>query len=47
MERGAQGDFRASCPRFQGENFDRNLALVDAIRTIAAKGVTVAQIAIA
>jgi hypothetical protein len=33
---------RASSPRFQGENLDRNLALVDAIKTIAdAKGVTV------
>lgn len=47
-ERRAQGDFRASSPRFQDENLDRNLALVDAIKTIAdAKGVTVAQIAIA
>src|ERR1700730_13044987 len=34
-ERGAQGDFRASSPRFQGQNFDRNLALVDAVKTIA------------
>jgi aryl-alcohol dehydrogenase-like predicted oxidoreductase len=41
-------DFRGSSPRFQGENLDRNLALVDAIRAIAeAKGVSVAQIAIA
>ncbi|UVH59394.1 aldo/keto reductase [Variovorax paradoxus] len=41
-------DFRAHSPRFQGENVDRNLALVDALRKIAeAKGVTVAQIAIA
>jgi aryl-alcohol dehydrogenase-like predicted oxidoreductase len=41
-------DFRALAPRFQGENLDRNLALVDAIRAIAeAKGVSVAQIAIA
>lgn len=47
-ERGAQGDFRASSPRFQGENLDRNLALVDAIKTIAdVKRATVAQIAIA
>jgi aryl-alcohol dehydrogenase-like predicted oxidoreductase len=47
-EMGAQSDFRTSSPRFQGENLDRNLALVDAIKTIAdAKGVTVAQIAIA
>ncbi|MGR4866859.1 aldo/keto reductase [Caulobacter sp. LARHSG274] len=42
------GDFRAFSPRFQGENLDRNLALVEALRTIAqAKGVTVAQVAIA
>ncbi|WOJ91104.1 aldo/keto reductase [Methylocapsa polymorpha] len=47
-ERGSEGDFRASSPRFQGQNLERNLGLVDAIRTIAeGKGVTVAQIAIA
>ncbi|MFC4021371.1 aldo/keto reductase [Micromonospora sp. GCM10011542] len=41
-------DFRAHLPRFTGENLDRNLALVDALRAIAeARGVTVAQIAIA
>lgn len=41
-------DFRTHSPRFQGENVERNLALVDALRQIAnAKGVTVAQIAIA
>jgi aryl-alcohol dehydrogenase-like predicted oxidoreductase len=39
---------RAHMPRFRGENLERNLALVDALRTIAkTKGVTVAQIAIA
>jgi aryl-alcohol dehydrogenase-like predicted oxidoreductase len=44
----AQGDFRAYSPRFQGDNVDRNLALVEALRAIAAaKGVSVAQIAIA
>ena len=44
----AGGDFRALSPRFQGDNVDRNLALVEALRTIAAaKGVSVAQIAIA
>src|SRR5919202_5644912 len=44
----AANDFRAHAPRFQGENLERNLALVDALRTIAdAKGVTVAQLAIA
>jgi aryl-alcohol dehydrogenase-like predicted oxidoreductase len=42
------GDMRAHMPRFRRENLERNLALVEALRTIAeAKGVTVAQIAIA
>ncbi len=42
------GDFRAHSPRFQGENVDRNLALVEALRRVAnAKGITVAQLAIA
>ncbi len=42
------GDFRASAPRFGGENLDRNLALVEALRALAeAKGATVAQLAIA
>ncbi|MBP8532959.1 aldo/keto reductase [Streptomyces sp. MK37H] len=41
-------DFRSGAPRFQGENLDRNLELVEALRKIAdAKGVSVAQIAIA
>jgi aryl-alcohol dehydrogenase-like predicted oxidoreductase len=41
-------DFRAHSPRFQGENLDRNLALVDALRKVAdEKRVSVAQIAIA
>jgi aryl-alcohol dehydrogenase-like predicted oxidoreductase len=44
----AQGDFRAYSPRFQGDNVDSNLILVEALRKIAeAKGVSVAQIAIA
>jgi aryl-alcohol dehydrogenase-like predicted oxidoreductase len=44
----AQGDFRGFSPRFQGENLDRNLALAEALRTVAARlGVTVAQLAIA
>jgi aryl-alcohol dehydrogenase-like predicted oxidoreductase len=39
--------FRARSPRFSGENLDRNLALVEALRAIAdEKGVTVAQAAI-
>ena len=42
------GDFRAATPRFQGENVDRNLALVEALRAVAAaKGASVAQLAIA
>jgi aryl-alcohol dehydrogenase-like predicted oxidoreductase len=42
------GDFRAHSPRFQPGNVDRNLALVDALRTVAeAKSVSVAQLAIA
>ncbi len=47
-DREAQQDFRSRLPRFTGENLDRNLALVEALRQIAeAKDVTVAQIAIA
>ncbi|MEE1802683.1 aldo/keto reductase [Streptomyces sp. JV176] len=42
------GDFRATSPRFQGENLDHNLALVGFLREMAErKGATVAQIAIA
>ncbi|MGW0764382.1 aldo/keto reductase [Streptomyces sp. NPDC002676] len=42
------GDFRAFSPRFQGENLQHNLDLVEALRKIAEqKGVSVAQIAIA
>lgn len=41
-------DFRAHSPRFQGENLQRNLALVDALRAVAqSTGATVAQVAIA
>ena len=41
-------DFRSFSPRFQGENLDRNLVLVEALREIATtKGATVAQVAIA
>jgi aryl-alcohol dehydrogenase-like predicted oxidoreductase len=44
----APGDFRGFGPRFSGDNLDHNLALVEALRTLAEKkGVTVAQIAIA
>jgi aryl-alcohol dehydrogenase-like predicted oxidoreductase len=41
-------DFRSRAPRFQGENLERNLALVDALRGAAqAVGASVAQVAIA
>jgi aryl-alcohol dehydrogenase-like predicted oxidoreductase len=47
-ESAGKGDFRAMSPRFQGENIDHNLTLVEALRKVAqAKGVSVAQIAIA
>jgi aryl-alcohol dehydrogenase-like predicted oxidoreductase len=48
-ERSVQkGDFRSFLPRFRGENLERNLALVEELRSIAnAKGASVAQIAIA
>ncbi len=45
---GGGTDFRNYSPRFQGENLDRNLGLVEALRSVAeSKGVTVAQAAIA
>lgn len=41
-------DFRGHLPRFSGENLDRNLALVEALRRIAQEqDATVAQVAIA
>jgi aryl-alcohol dehydrogenase-like predicted oxidoreductase len=44
----APGDFRAHSPRFQEGNVDKNLALVEALRSLAeARGASVAQIAIA
>jgi aryl-alcohol dehydrogenase-like predicted oxidoreductase len=43
----AGNDFRAHSPRFQGENLERNLQLVEALRSVAeAAGATVAQVAI-
>lgn len=40
-------DFRGMLPRFQSENLDRNLALVEALRPIArGKGASVAQLVI-
>ena len=43
-----EGDFRRVNPRFEGENFDRNLELVERVTEIAAeKGVTPGQLALA
>ena len=43
-----EDDFRRRNPRFQGENFERNLELVERVREIAEeKGVTPAQLALA
>ncbi|MBS1855611.1 MAG: aldo/keto reductase [Acidobacteria bacterium] len=43
-----EGDWRRNHPRFQGENFTRNLALAGAVREIAAEtGCTPAQLALA
>jgi aryl-alcohol dehydrogenase-like predicted oxidoreductase len=42
------GDFRRHNPRFQGENFGKNLELVDKVNELAtAKGVTASQVALA
>jgi aryl-alcohol dehydrogenase-like predicted oxidoreductase len=47
-DRGGSSDFRAHSPRFTGDNLDRNLALVEQLRSVAAElGVSVAQVAIA
>jgi aryl-alcohol dehydrogenase-like predicted oxidoreductase len=44
----AENDFRRGNPRFQGENLDRNLQLVDEVRAVAgAHGATPAQVALA
>jgi aryl-alcohol dehydrogenase-like predicted oxidoreductase len=44
----AEDDFRRDHPRFTGENFTRNLDLVERVRELAAgKGVTPSQLAIA
>jgi aryl-alcohol dehydrogenase-like predicted oxidoreductase len=44
----AEDDWRRTNPRFQGENFDRNLALVFQVRALAAaKNVTASQLALA
>jgi pyridoxine 4-dehydrogenase len=47
-DRSAAQDLRRMSPRFQGENIDRNLALVDSLRAIADEiGASPAQVAIA
>jgi aryl-alcohol dehydrogenase-like predicted oxidoreductase len=44
----AENDFRRHNPRFQGDNFNKNLQLVDRVREIAsAKGVSASQLALA
>ena len=43
-----EGDFRRQNPRFQGENFERNMEIVERVREIAEeKGITAAQLALA
>ncbi|MGW1726712.1 aldo/keto reductase [Streptomyces sp. NPDC002306] len=43
-----EGDWRRTSPRFQGENFQRNLALADEVRALADEaGGTPAQVALA
>jgi aryl-alcohol dehydrogenase-like predicted oxidoreductase len=43
-----EGDFRKHHPRFQGENFQKNLELVERVKEIAdEKGVTAGQLALA
>lgn len=44
----AAGDHRRTSPRFQGENFTRNLQLVDRVKELADdKGCTAGQLALA
>jgi aryl-alcohol dehydrogenase-like predicted oxidoreductase len=44
----SEGDYRRLDPRFQGENFDRNMAIVARVRAIAqARGVSAARFALA
>lgn len=44
----AENDFRRVAPRFAGDNFDRNLALVEQVKALAAqKGCTAGQVALA
>ncbi len=47
-DRASGSDFRGRAPRFQGDNLEQNLALVETLRTIAEEiGATPAQVAIA
>jgi pyridoxine 4-dehydrogenase len=47
-DRNTGADFRSTSPRFQGENLDANLVLVERVRAIANDiGASVAQVAIA
>ena len=44
----AEDDYRRFSPRFQGENFDRNIKLVERVEEIAReKGITASQLALA
>ncbi len=44
----AANDFRRISPRFQGDNLERNLRLVDVVKTLAAaRGATPGQVALA
>jgi aryl-alcohol dehydrogenase-like predicted oxidoreductase len=46
--RAGERDFRSISPRFQGQNLETNLALVEQLRSVAAEiGASVAQVAIA
>lgn len=48
QNRAGEADFRSVSPRFQGKNLEKNLALVERLRSIASNlGGTVAQVAIA
>ncbi len=44
----APDDYRRNSPRFQGDNFDKNLQVVEQVKAIAAeKGITAGQLALA
>ncbi|HYZ16980.1 MAG TPA: aldo/keto reductase, partial [Candidatus Acidoferrum sp.] len=44
----ADGDFRATLPRFQGENFTRNQRLIEQVEAVAKRlGATNGQVALA